>query len=109
MPGLIDPTNSQYDELLSGRYGIWRKALSLYLYSSHIYNKFIGMGYNIKQSLLQSHNDTISILVRTGIIPLSIFYIFISIINKPKYLEAQDQDLKSIFSDLILHLAQLNK
>ncbi|MHA2282703.1 MAG: O-antigen ligase family protein [Promethearchaeota archaeon] len=77
---LFDPNDNQFDDLLSGRFGIWRNLLKTYFYRSEIQNLFFGFGAKpkIRHLFVSPHNDYLSYLFHFGVLSLMSFCIFIT-------------------------------
>ena len=80
LPVLIDPLNDTYDGLLSGRFGIWRRIFTMYLYHCKFYNLFFGFGHNVivGKYMIVPHNDYLNIFFQNGFLAMVAFIAFLS-------------------------------
>lgn len=76
---LFSKSNNSFDYLLSGRFGIWRRMTTSFLYDSQIQNIFFGFGVSpiIMGYKIAPHNDYWSALFQHGLISFFIFLFFI--------------------------------
>jgi hypothetical protein len=78
LPVLIDPDDNSLDNLMSGRFGIWRHIFTLYLYNCSFENLLFGFGYGgASQYQFEPHNDYLNIFFRNGFLALLLFMIFL--------------------------------
>lgn len=76
---LFDPKNNSFDFMLSGRFGIWRKMTTTYLYSCQIQNLFFGFGVSpiVDGMQIAPHNDYWSALFQHGPFSFILFIVFL--------------------------------
>lgn len=98
---LFDPIDNSYDYLLSGRFGVWRKMTTMYLYNCQPQNLFFGFGVHaiIDKIQIAPHNDYWSALFQHGPISLILFIIFLL-----SSLQLSIHGLPHIVSKIILSL-----
>lgn len=76
---LFDPQTSAYDHFLSGRFGIWRKIITTFLYQSDLPSFVFGFGYDplIRAIKTFGHNDFLYFMFHYGLLSLVLFCTFI--------------------------------
>ena len=79
LPLLLDPLNNTYDKLLSGRFGIWRRILTSYLYHCKPYNLFFGFGYRVTigRYVICPHDDYMNFFFQNGFLAMVSFIAFL--------------------------------
>lgn len=82
-----------YEDITSGRLPMWKLAITLFIRNpifgvgwggyKYYYREYIWGGWNIKTSLLNTHNVYLQVLCETGIVGFTIFvYIFYCLLRK---------------------------
>ena len=75
LPALFDPDNSRYDDLLSGRFAIWRSIITSIIYKSHLGNILFGFGHlpRLASGDISPHSDFLGIWFQYGILAVILF------------------------------------